>query len=193
MRRSVPLLAFCALALCPAAAHADSSAWMFVGGGMIATRLKPEVPTLPAEDFSLDPSGAMSIDIGVGTTPDGAFIVGGLFKIVPIFDFGADLAFTVRGATHGFQAGDFGLAIDAGGYARPWGAGSLGGTGALVLGAPLGLQLSLQGLIGTNDALGVGAIAGIDFLRLTTQRQSLLDFWPNPSPSQREPRKSAGR
>ena len=181
--RAHPFLAtVVAASLCAGAAHADSSAWMFVGGGVLGGKMH-------AEDMSS--SGSMTFDIGVGTSPDGVVVLGGLFKIVPVFGSGTDFAFTLRGATHGFQAGDFGLAIDAGGYARYWNGGSVGGTGAVVLGAPLGLQLSLQGLVGTNDALGFGAVAGIDFLRLTTQRQSLLDWWPNPSPSQQAPREAA--
>jgi hypothetical protein len=195
MRRSISLLAFCALAACPAVAHADASSWMFVGGGVVASRMAAEVGTAVAgEDRSkLDPTGAMTFDIGVGTSPDGPIIVGGLFKITPFFGSGTDFGFSLRGAMHSFQAGDFGLALDLGGYARYWDAGSVGGTAAVVLGAPLGLQLSLQGLMGTNDALGIGAIAGIDFLRLTTQRQSLLRWWPNPSPAQQAPRESARR
>lgn len=173
-----------ALTLGGGAARADSSAWMFVGGGLVGSKMN-------GEDISS--SGSMSFDIGVGTSPDGVVVVGGLLKIIPVFGSGTDFALTLRGATRGFQAGDFGLAIDAGGYARYWDGGSVGGTGAVVLGAPLGLQLSLQGLVGTNEALGFGAIAGIDFLRLTTQRQTMLDFWPNPSPSQQAPREAASR
>jgi hypothetical protein len=182
--RRPALAALAAVLLLPAVARADSSAWMFVGGGVLGAKMGTE---------ELTTSGTMSFDIGVGTSPDGPVILGGLFKIVPIFGSGTDFALTLRGATHGFQAGDFGLALDAGGYARGWGPGSVGGTGAVVLGAPLGLQLSIQGLVGTNDARALGAIAGIDFLRLTTQRQSLLDWWPNPSPSQRIPRDTARR
>jgi hypothetical protein len=173
-----------AVSLSGGVAHADSSAWMFVGGGLVSGKMY-------AEDMSS--SGSMSFDIGVGTSPDGVVVLGGLFKIVPVFGSGTDFALTLRGATRGFQAGDFGLAIDAGGYARYWNGGSVGGTGAVVLGAPLGLQLSLQGLVGSNDALGFGAIAGIDFLRLTTQRQTLLDWWPNPSPAQQVPRDASSR
>ena len=187
MRRAplfAALAAVAAVTCCGGAARADTSAWMFVGGGVVGNQMN-------GEDMSS--SGSMSFDIGVGTSPDGRFILGGLFKIVPVFGSGTDFALTLRGATRGFQAGDFGFAVDAGGYARYWDGGSVGGTGALVFGAPLGLQLSLQGLVGTNDTRGFGAIAGIDFLRLTTQRQTLLDFWPNPSPSQQVPRESAHR
>jgi hypothetical protein len=158
-----------------APARADTSAWLFVGGGTMSSRQ-------PGSDLAW--SGALSFDLGVGTTPDASFIFGGLFRLTPILGSGSDLALLARAATHGFQSGDFGLALDAGGYARFWGVGSTGLTGGLTLGAPLGLTLSLQGSYGTRDALGFGVIAGVDLLRLTLYRQSLLNWWPNPSPPQ---------
>jgi hypothetical protein len=164
------------------AASADASAWMFVGGGPMGHKMHEE---------SLDWDGSLTFDIGVGSSPDGLFIVGGLFRVVPIFGSGADLVLSTRTATRGFQSGTFGVALDLGGYLRPWGEGSSGFAGGLVLGAPLGLQLAINTQIGTNAAFGVGAIAGVDLLRLTVYRQSLLDWWPNPSPAQQKTRDSA--
>jgi hypothetical protein len=172
------LLAPCSLlaALAWAApARADASTWVFVGGGAMGWRQG-------GSDFTLD--SALSFDMGVGTTPDAPFVFGGLFRMTPLLGTGTDLALLARAATYGFQASRFGVALDAGGYARFWGVQSTGFAGALTLGAPLGLTVSLQGSVGTNDALGFGVVAGIDLLRLTLYRQSLLDWWPNPSPGQ---------
>jgi hypothetical protein len=153
-------------------AHADPSAWVFAGGGGMLWK-QGENP--------LSPSGALSFDLGLGTTPDAPFIVGGLFRITPILGSGTDMAWLARVATRGFQSGVFGLALDAGAYARVWGTGSGGFTGSLTAGVPLGFSVSFQAMVGTGDTLGFGAIAGIDFLRLTLYRQTLLQWWPNPS------------
>ena len=157
-------------------AHAAGSCWMLVGGG---------APGWKQSGSDLDVKGALSFDVGAGTSPDGAFIFGGLFRLAPILGQGTDLGLLVRGATHGFQAGDFGIAVDAGGYARFWGNESTGFLGDVTLGAPLGLQLTAHVMIGTDDAFAVGAVAGVDLLRLTVYRQTLLDWWTNPLPAQR--------
>lgn len=156
-------------------ARADASAWFFAGGG--ATGWKQGVT-------DLDIRGSLAFDVGVGTSPDGSFIFGGLFRLAPLLGMGTDMALLARGATRGFQAGDWGFAIDAGGYARTWGVSSVGFSGDVVLGAPLGLQLTVNVMVGTDDAFAVGAVAGVDLLRLTVYRQTLLDWWTNPSPAQ---------
>jgi hypothetical protein len=158
-----------------APARADTSAWVFVGGGGLGVRERG------SKSFSA--SGALAFDVGVGTSPDGPVIVGGLFRIEPILGIGTDLALAARVATHGFQAGDFGLALDAGGYARFSDNPSQGFAGGLTVGAPLGLQISLQAMVGTHRALAFGAVAGVDLLRLTVYRQTFLDHWQNPSPA----------
>jgi len=165
-----------------APARADLSSWLFAGGGATSW-------TQGGADRALN--GVISLDLGVGTSPDASFIVGGLVRTTTILDNGTDLALLARAATWGFQAGTFGVALDAGGYGRFWGGDpSYGFTGALNLGAPLGLTLSLQASIGARNASAFGAVAGIDLLRLTVYRQSLLDWWPNPSAAQ-ETQKSA--
>jgi hypothetical protein len=158
-------------------ARADASSWFFVGGGPIVWK-----QGATAMDYGV--SAAMQIDVGVGTTPDAPFIVGGLFRLEPIFGSGADLGLLLRGATKGFQAGGFGVAVDAGGYARFWGDGSGGFQGGLTIGAPLGITLCLLGSVGSDSAKSFGVVAGIDFLRLTVYRQSMLDVWTNPLPAQ---------
>jgi hypothetical protein len=171
------------LVVLPGTARADASAWAFAGAGALAWK---------EGTAKLAPYAAMTFDFGVGTTPDAKVIFGGLFRLTPVIDKGADGALCARIASHGFQAGDFGVALDVGGYQRFWGSYSRGATGALTIGFPLGFSLSFQGLYGTNDALAVGAIAGIDFLRLTVYRQVLLDTWPNPYPAHELPQKARG-
>lgn len=126
---------------------------------------------------------SMAFDLGVGTSPLDDVIVGGLFRVAPIVEEGTDLMVLARGATRGFQTGDFGFAIDLGGYLRTFGEPSPGGgfVGSFVFGGPLGLQLALSGHAGTGEAFGGSATLGLDLLRLTVYRQSLLEWWPNPS------------
>ncbi len=156
-------------------ARAETSAWVSVGGGAMGWKQGAD------QNFGL--SSALSFDVGVGTTPDASFVFGGLARIQPIIGSGTDLALLARGATHGFQLGSWGVAVDAGAYFRTWGTASQGFNGGITLGFPLGFQLSLQTMIGTDDVLAFGAVAGIDLLRLTVYRSSLLDYWPNPSPA----------
>jgi hypothetical protein len=175
-----PLASLCGAALVllsARAARADASAWLFAGGG--ATSWKNGDAT------TLDPM--LAFDLGVGTSPRGRFIAGGLVRLAPILGQGSDLSLLARGATRGFQAGDFGLAVDAGIYGRFWGAESTGFAGGLTLGAPLGAQLSVQTMIGSHDAFAVSAVLGLDLLRLTVYRRTLLDWWPNPSPEPSAP------
>jgi hypothetical protein len=122
----------------------------------------------------------MQIEAGVGSPPSGAVIVGGMFKTITYFGHGTDLALALRGATGGFVRGGFGLAIDAGAFHRGWDLGSNGFIGALVLGAPFGLQLTGVFERGTNDVQAFGAILGIDLLRLTVYRRTSGSYWPNP-------------
>jgi hypothetical protein len=169
----------------PAAAWADASSWAYAGGG--AFLLKEGTET------QLTPRAAMSFEFGLGTNPDGKFIVGGLARLTPVFDLGPDMAICLRAATHGFQASRLGAAFDVGYFQRLRGSYSSGVTGTLTIGFPLGFSLSLHGIYGTNDVLGVGAIAGIDFLRMTVYRQVLLDTWPNPYPAHQVPQPESAR
>jgi hypothetical protein len=174
-KRLLAAVAFVAASFVAGRARADASAWFFVGGG---------VTSFKQTSTPFTTSGSLTIDIGVGTSPDGAVIIGALGRLQPLFTSGADVALLVRGATRGFQAGGFGVALDAGIYGRDWGSQSVGFMGDVVLGAPLGLQLTLQGSKGTDGAFGFGATLGIDLLRLTVYRQTFLDVWQNPSPAQ---------
>jgi hypothetical protein len=174
-----------------APARADTSAWVFVGGGVLGWKSNAPAAGSTATTFtSLAPSATMTIDAGVGTSPDARFIGGGLFRVQPIFGSGADLALLARLCSHGFQAGDWGFAIDAGGFARPWGVQSIGFSGDVSLGMPLGFTLTAQTEVGTAGVLAFGVVAGLDLLRLTIYRQTLLKWWQNPSPAY-EPKKAA--
>ena len=158
-----------------APAMADASAWVFVGGGALGWR--------QAESPGVAYSGTMTFDVGVGTDPKAPFIFGGLFRIQPVFENGVDLALLTRFCTRGFQGGDWGVAVDVGGFARPWGIGSAGFSGDVSLGLPLGFQLTAMTEIGVDRAYSVGLVAGIDVLRLTLYRQVLKNWWQNPAPA----------
>lgn len=154
-------------------ANADVSSWAFVGGGV--SRL--EQASLTAKNV-----GSMRIHFGLGSDPSHALIVGGLFSLEPHFGYGSDLALSVRTASRGYANGDFGLALDLGGYERFWGPRSAGGTGTLWLGAPWGICLGLGGSLGRDDARQVSAIIGIDFARLTVYRTTGTSWLMNPFP-----------
>jgi hypothetical protein len=167
-------------------ARADASAWVFAGGGPMLwkqTTTDTTLKSLPPD--KLTAKGALTFDVGMGTTPNAPIIVGGVFRLMPMLGYGVDLGLLARGATRGYQAGGFGLALDLGGYWRTWGEGSVGFLGDVVLGAPLGLEMRLVGAAGKRDALALGAIFGIDLLRLTVFRKA--SYWPNPSPAQDMP------
>lgn len=160
-------------------ALADASSWVFLGGGAMAWK--------QSENLTYNPAGTMVVDVGAGTTPDASVIFGGLFRFEPILPGGVNLALLARFCTHGFQAGDWGIAIDAGGFVRPWGYETGGFTGSLSLGMPLGITLMVQTEAGIDHAFSYGAVAGIDLLRLTLYRQTFLKWWQNPSPGWKAP------
>jgi hypothetical protein len=182
-------VALAALAAAPDA-RADTSAWMFFGFGTLG--LKPGTGGGVMMPDTLVAEGTMTIEAGAGTSPDAPVIVGGMFRIQPIFHQGTDIAWLLRVCTHGFQAGSFGVALDVGPFARFWGIESGGFAGAVNVGFPLGFTLSLQTEVGTSRAITFGAVAGIDLLRLTVYRQTLLKWWDNPSPVWKVPQRTAG-
>jgi hypothetical protein len=154
-------------------ARADVSSWFYAGGG--AAAFDPHA----AGDSA---SGLMQLETGMGTAPNHPLIVGGLLKTMTFFGRGTDLALVARAASRGFVAGSWGLAVDAGGFERWWGpVWSEGGIGALVLGAPLGIQATVFGEIGTGDMRAFGMTIGIDLLRMTVHRSTGLEHWQNPN------------
>jgi hypothetical protein len=151
-------------------ARADAASWFSVAGGLGAF----------SEGGTRQYPGALQLELGMGSSPASAVVVGGVAKTLSYFGNGTDLAFTLRAASGGFARGGFGFAIDAGAYQRWWGEDSSGFLGALVLGGPLGLQLTAMTEQGTSDVRAYAATFGIDFLRLTVYRNAPGGYFPNP-------------
>lgn len=160
----------------PPCARADVSSWLFVGGG-------PSWLSEQREPYEL--RGSMQIDLGMGTPVSQPLVVGGLGRVTSYFGKGTDLALAARMATRGFAVGDWGLALDGGGFKRWWGMGSSGYLVSLQLGAPYGFTLSVNTSLGADDHRTFGAIFGIDLLRLTVYRLGGESWWYNPRPSWR--------
>jgi hypothetical protein len=150
--------------------RADAASWFSLSGGLSAF----------SDGGARQYPGALQLELGMGSSPAHAVVVGGLVKSLSYFGDGTDLAFTLRGASGGFARGGFGFAIDAGAYQRWWGEDSYGFLGAIVLGGPFGLQLTGLTEQGTSDVRSYVAMFGIDFLRLTVYRNASGGYWPNP-------------
>jgi hypothetical protein len=157
-------------------ARGDVSSWLFVGSG-------PSWLNLEQGPYKL--RSTMQIDLGVGTPPSGAIVVGGLTRMTTFFGKGTDMALAVRVATQRFVLGDWGAAFDAGGFGRWWGDDRSGYLTTLQLGAPYGLTLSLNGSFGSDGERTYGALFGVDFLRLTVYRLGGESWWVNPRPAWR--------
>lgn len=176
MKHLLTLLGVCGAMAVAGHARADVSSWAYVGSGASALEQR-------GLKLKMDPT--LAIETGVGTAPSQRFIVGGMVKFQTFFGDGTDLGLALRVATQSFVTGKFGLALDAGGYRRFWGARSSGGQFALVFGAPWGITLSVGGGVGSHDARQIGATLGIDFARLTVYRLSGESWFPNPHPAYR--------
>jgi len=162
--------------MAPRVARADVSSWLYVAPG-------PSFVRQGNEDTKSQLS--LQIDTGLGTPPAGAVVFGGLFHLQTHFGRGTDLGLMFRTATHGFVNGDWGAALDLGGYERWWELGSAGGMGQLVLGAPWGITLAAGGGMGTNDGRHMSVTLGIDFARLTVYRRTGESWWKNTFPAYR--------
>ncbi len=187
------------------AAHAEPSAWVGIGGGVLAWQdLKPTGPTLNSQrgvpnrlsrlvtqqlptDFEIDP--VLRFEVGIGIPDRYPVIAGGLFRVTPLLtsNTGADMSWLARFCTRGFQVGGFGVAVDLGAYARTWGRTSQGFEGSLSLGAPLGFAISFNVMAGSRELLAFGGTASIDILRLTLYRKTFLNWWPNPEVNTHKP------
>ena len=172
-RLGCALASGCVFLAAASRAQADVTSWLYVGGGMASSSVAGSGAEVP---------GVFAAETGLGSAPEKDVIIGGLFKSLTYFGQGTDLALTVRGASGGFVRGGFGLALDLGGYIRLSHQGSQGFLGALVLGAPLGLQLMATTEIGSNESRIYGATLGIDLLRLTVYRTATQRYFPNPFP-----------
>src|SRR5699024_6676133 len=120
------------------AAGADVSSWIFAG----------YVPGAVDDGEGWQTEHLLALETGLGTPPTSPSVFGGMFKLGTYFARGTDLRLSLRTATRGFVFGDWGAALDLGGYERFWERGSVGGQGSLVLGAPWGITLSLSGGMG---------------------------------------------
>jgi hypothetical protein len=160
-----------------APARADVSSWASAMAG----------PTLFDDGVDKRSFPSLQLETGIGIPPTGFLVVGGLFHLETHFGQGTDIGLLGRFATRGFVLGDWGAALDLGGYERFWGRGSEGALGKLVLGAPWGIQLSAGGGYGTKDARHMSVMLGIDFARLTIFRTSGEGWFPNPYPAYRKP------
>jgi hypothetical protein len=171
----IAFLAAVTVALSAVPARADVSSWLFAGGGASA---------LYRPHLSGDTAAAMQFDAGMGSSPAAAIAVGGLVRMQTRIGDGSDFGLFVRTATGGFVRGNWGGAIDLGGYERWWGPASAPGyAGSLVLGGPWGLTLSLNAARDTKDANTFTAVFGIDLARLSVYRTSGLGWMPNPFPT----------
>jgi len=155
-------------------ARADPCGWAETGGGVVVWK--------QGDGAAVTATPTMSIDVGLGSDPDGPVIVGGIMRLQPYFGYGSDLAWLARLALGGFQSDWIGVAIDAGLSERLWGDKSTAFLGEVVVAGPIGLQLNVMGSYGTDYAAGFGATLGFDFARMLVGRGHLLNWWPNPQP-----------
>ena len=158
-------------------ARADVSSWASAGAGV----------SYIDDGKEKHSAASLQMEAGIGMPPTGFMVVGGLFHLETHFGLGSDLGLLSRFATRGFVLGDWGGAIDLGGYERFWGRKSAGGLGKIVFGAPWGLELDVGGGYGTNDARHFSITFGIDFLRLSIFRTAGTNWFPNPYPAYRKP------
>jgi hypothetical protein len=186
-RRSAKALFAVSLCVCTlhaTQARADVSSWLSAGGGYGLKRSER------AEAF--DDAATVSFSLGVGTSPHGAVVFGGLLRSTTYVSLGTDLGVAARLATGGFARGQWGLALDVGPALRIWREATNYGRyplqAMIVGGAPWGLQVGVGAdvlsLAGEPVARGVLAVLEIDLLRLTVMRQGATDrWWENPSPA----------
>jgi hypothetical protein len=176
-------LASLALLVVATPARADVTSWFALGGGYGLER--------NALLRSADSAGSFSASFGVGSSPRGSFVLGGVFRSVTYFGLGTDISLSARLATRGFAQGDWGFAFDLGPGYRGWRGSDYGEfplQGVITFGVPWGVQLAVGAdvwnLSNTPNALGGFAVLEIDLLRLTLMRQGSTDAaWKNPSPA----------
>ena len=184
LRISAGLATMACILHAPTEARADVSSWFTAGGGYSYQ--------YGAEREAYDRATALSFSVGVGTSPLGSVVVGGLVRSTTYFSLGTDLGLSARVATGGFARGQWGLAFDVGPGLRAWKLATNYGHwplhAMLVAGGPWGLQLGVGAdflsLDGGPSARGAVALLEIDLLRLTVMRQGSTDrYWENPSPA----------
>ncbi|MEN9580988.1 MAG: hypothetical protein RJA70_3997 [Pseudomonadota bacterium] len=119
------------------------------------------------------------MEAGLGSDPHRFLVFGGLMKTLTHLGGGTDLIMSERTTTSGYSMGRWGLALDLGGYARFWRDNSTGFAGALVVGAPWGVNAAFQGQVGTENSTMLGLTLSFDWARFTAHRASGTSWWPN--------------
>jgi hypothetical protein len=175
--------ALAALTAPAAPARADVTSWLSVGTGAAVSegdgRERALRLTLP-------------VDLGLGSAPSGAIVVGVGARALPLFGEGLGAAAYARVATQSYVVGSWGAALDAGGFTRLSGPGGPGLLASLNLGAPWGFVLTGSYGFGGDGERVAAATLGIDLLRLTVYRLSGETTWPNPKPAWRPEPPAAG-
>jgi hypothetical protein len=174
--RLAVLVALLAGSLPAAEAQAEVSSWLSLAGG--AARVG-------RSDGSSPIRLQFPINVGVGLQPSLPVTVGVGVHLTPYGGEGVDYGAYLRAATQGYVLGGFGVALDAGAYARSFDGGRGGLLGVLNLGVPWGGVIAVNyGRSGEGEQT-VGATVGIDFLRLTVYRLAGEQQWPNVRPAWR--------
>lgn len=176
IRRLSSLSVAAALLTLGGEARADMAAWLSVGFG--PSRLQAA---------GVDPHWRyhLPFDVGMGAPPSLPVFVGVGARIDPYFLDGFDYAAYARVATRSYVTGNWGVALDGGGYFRRFAPGSTGWLTTLNIGGPWGFVLSGNYETGSNDAKTTSITLGIDLLRLTVFRLSGEQQWPNVNPAWR--------
>jgi hypothetical protein len=170
----LPYAAALGLCLTAPGARADVSSWLFVGAG---------ASLLDRPSVAREVVPSLQIDTGLGSSPANPIAVGGLLRMQTRFGEGTDFGLLLRTASGGYVRGDWGGAIDLGGYLRKWGDGSPGFAGSLSLGAPWGITLNGDVTQGPNEVRTFALVLGLDFARFTVYRSTGGNWWPNPYPA----------
>lgn len=163
-------------------ARADVSSWLFAGAG-------PSILDRPGTASETVPS--LLVDTGMGTSARNAVSVGGLLRFQGRFGEGLDYGLLLRVATGGYNRGNWGGAVDLGGYLRPWGDKTPGYQGTVSLGAPWGITLNGVFTESPDQVHTVAVILGLDFARFTVYRSTGTGWWPNPFPTPRSEQASS--
>jgi hypothetical protein len=164
-------------------ARADVTTWLAFGAGLAVDHATNGNVT------NVNP--AFSATMGVGSDPTHAWVLGGVFRSMSRFNEGTDISLSLRLTTGGFSRGDWGVGFDLGPALRLWGNDAYGTyplQGALIFGAPWGLQATLGSdivnLEGHPTSVGAYAVIEFDLLRFTLMRQGSTDtYWRNPLPA----------
>jgi hypothetical protein len=169
--------AFTAALATAAPARADVSSWLSLGFG---------AASLDGAGRSQQPLRfTLPVDLGMGSPPSGAVMVGVGTRVMPYFGDGFAAAAYARAATRGYVVGSWGAAVDGGGFTHLSGPGGPGFLASLNLGAPWGVILTGSYGVGGEGERIASCTLGIDLLRLTVYRLSGEAAWLNPKPAWR--------